>query len=110
MNNKEVDGLKINVAPFKLKTPMQTADAFTNLYVKSLPVDFSREKLTALFSKFGTITSTMLRFLPSETPAHAYGFGFVNFEVFAFFAFFLSFFPKKNKINAEARGGPGGDQ
>lgn len=48
-----------------------------NLYVKNFPMDWDKEQLHALFSKYGTVSSAKVMKTPSDTSR---GFGFVCFE------------------------------
>lgn len=51
---------------------------FTNIYVKNVDAEVTQEEFTALFEKFGSVTSAVLQF-DEETKASK-GFGFVNFD------------------------------
>jgi polyadenylate-binding protein len=51
--------------------------AWTNCYVKHIPLSWTVEKLTETFAAYGTVTSATIM----KTPAgESRGFGFVNFE------------------------------
>jgi polyadenylate-binding protein len=80
---EKVNGMKIQqkivtVQPFRPKAERGGGDkaTFTNVYVKNLPEDFTKEKLNELFAPFGDITSSMVAIENGK----AKGFGFVNFE------------------------------
>jgi len=68
---------KVTVQPFKSKKDRGGSDKnkFTNLYVKNLPEDYTKEKLDELFSKYGTVTSSMIAMQDDKSK----GFGFINF-------------------------------
>lgn len=70
---------KVHVARFKPKAERSGDEdtAFTNLYVKNLPEDFTEEKLKEKFEAFGAITSSMLSF---DEDGSFKGFAFVNYE------------------------------
>jgi len=77
VNGMQIAGQKVNVAPFKSKKERGGGDKtkFTNLYVKNLPEDFTKEKLDELFSRHGAITSSMI----AQSEDKSKGFGFVNY-------------------------------
>jgi len=80
---KRVDGKiianeKVTVAAFKSKKERGiNKNYFTNLYVKGLPADWSKEKLEQMFAKHGTITSSMIAV---DKEQKTRGFAFVNFQ------------------------------
>lgn len=81
VNGMVIASLEVQVKPFKPKAERQGNDgaggAFTNLYVKNFPKDFTEEKFTKAFEEHGTITSFHL---PTNEDGTLKGFGFVNFE------------------------------
>ncbi|THH20704.1 hypothetical protein EW146_g735 [Bondarzewia mesenterica] len=50
---------------------------FTNLYVKNLDLEVTQDEFTELFSKYGTVTSSIVQV---DDEGKSKGFGFVNFE------------------------------
>jgi polyadenylate-binding protein len=50
---------------------------FTNVYVKNLPLEWSKEDLETQFGKYGQVTSSMLNV---DADGKSKGFGFVNFK------------------------------
>jgi len=50
---------------------------YTNVYIKNIPEDTSKEDFNALVSKFGNVTSI---FLPTHPDGKLKGFGFANFQ------------------------------
>jgi polyadenylate-binding protein len=78
VNGMAIAGVKVSVAPFKSKKDRGTDKTrFTNIYVKNIPEDFTKERLDDLFSQYGAITSSMIATSPDEKSR---GFGFVNFS------------------------------
>jgi polyadenylate-binding protein len=77
VNGTELKGKVIIVASFvpKDKRP-KDRNKFTNVYIKNLPDNCTKDKLEAIFSQFGTITNSACMFNEKE----ARHFGFVNFE------------------------------
>lgn len=57
LDGSEVDGTKISVEPFKQRAQRQSANQWTNLYVKHFPGDWSDDAIAELFSAYGKITS-----------------------------------------------------
>jgi polyadenylate-binding protein len=78
VDGKMIGGQTVQVMPFKPKRERQAANKFTNLYVKNVPLDYEEAKFTALFAKYGTITSSKLS---TDAEGKSRGFGFVNFSV-----------------------------
>lgn len=78
VDGKLIAGQKVNVAPFKSKRERgETKTRYTNIYVKNLPLDVTKDKLDEMFGKHGKITSSMLA---TAEDGKSRGFGFVNFE------------------------------
>jgi len=78
VDGKVIAEQKVSVAAFKSKKDRGAAKTkFTNLYVKNLPSDFTKDKLDALFGKYGKVTSSVLAF---DKDQKSRGFGFVNFQ------------------------------
>jgi len=78
VNGMVIAGHKVSVAPFKSKKERGGDDKtnYTNLYVKNVPEDLTKEAFEDLFKKFGTVNSSMLAMEGDKNK----GFGFVNFE------------------------------
>lgn len=77
VDGKMIGGNKVNVAPFKSKKERGGNNLkFTNVYVKNLPVDMTKEAMDELFGKYGQVSSSMLSM---DTEHKSKGFGFVNF-------------------------------
>jgi polyadenylate-binding protein len=79
VDGKMIADQKVSVAAFKSKKDRggESKNQYTNLYVKNIPAEFTKEKLEELFSKYGTITSCMVA---SDNEGKGKGFGFVNFQ------------------------------
>ena len=62
VNNKTILNRKVIVEPYKNKSERgSTETTFTNVYVRNLPINYTEEALTTFFSKYGTITSAVLK-------------------------------------------------
>lgn len=79
VDGKVIANEKVSVAAFKSKKERGGANKnkFTNIYVKNLPSDMSKEQMDELFGKYGTITSSMVAF---DKESKNRGFGFVNYQ------------------------------
>jgi polyadenylate-binding protein len=84
VDGKVIAGEKVTVQAFKSKkerTGGQSKNTFSNVFVKNLPADVSKEALDALFAKHGTITSSMISpAKDTQDPTKAAAFGFVNYS------------------------------
>jgi polyadenylate-binding protein len=85
VDGKMIDGNVVSVAAFKSKKERggSTDVKFTNVFVKNLPQTFKQEDLDKLFSKCGTITSSMLPLSDKEEDKKnnlIKGFAFINFQ------------------------------
>lgn len=76
LNGASIDEMEVSVTPFVRVQDRAGQPEWTNLYVKQFPVAYDEEKLTALFSPFGTIASV---FINKDEEGKSRGFGFVNF-------------------------------
>eukprot|EP01028_Stygiella_incarcerata_P014537 TRINITY_DN97_c0_g1_i1.p1 TRINITY_DN97_c0_g1~~TRINITY_DN97_c0_g1_i1.p1 ORF type:complete len:562 (-),score=158.39 TRINITY_DN97_c0_g1_i1:216-1901(-) len=74
----EIEGQHISVQPFKPKSDRETA--FTNLYVKNFPKEFTDEQFREMFTPFGDVSSAVV--IRNEEHVSR-GFGFVNFKTAA---------------------------
>jgi polyadenylate-binding protein len=73
-----IDGQKVSVALYKSKKERGGFDnnTYTNVFVKNLPENCTKEELEELFSKHGKITSCVIS---PDTTTKNRAFGFVNF-------------------------------
>jgi len=78
VNGMVIAGKKVYVAAFKPKA-QRGADqnTYTNLYVKNLPTDMTKERFEEMFQEHGKVTSSMLA---TDEEGKAKGFGFINYE------------------------------
>jgi polyadenylate-binding protein len=76
-DGKLIQNQKISVTPFKPKRERADKVRYTNIYVKHLPPDFTKEKLDVLFRKYGSITSSMLA---NDKDGKFKGVAFVNYS------------------------------
>jgi len=82
VDGKVISGHKVSVSLFKSKKERGGNNQFkyTNVFVKNLPVDTTKEALDKMFSEFGTVTSSMVTADKDTVVAGgARAFGFVNF-------------------------------
>jgi polyadenylate-binding protein len=86
VDGKVIAGQKVSVSLFKSKKDRggTSRSVFTNVYVKGLPAEWSKEKVDEVFGKYGAITSSMLSPpLPptAETKSESKhrGFAFINY-------------------------------
>jgi len=79
VDGKVIAGQKVEVSAFKSKKERGglNKNKYTNVYVKNLPEDATKEKVDELFSKYGKITSSMFAF---EKENKTRAFGFINYE------------------------------
>jgi len=80
VNGKMIAGKQVSVTVFKSKKERGgNQKQFTNVYVKNLPDDITKERLEEIFAKYGDITSSYLGHSnTSKLPSKP--FGFVNFK------------------------------
>jgi polyadenylate-binding protein len=79
VDGKVIAGEKVSVSMFQSKKERNggaSAKQFTNVFVKNLPGEATKADVDAFFSKFGTITSSMVS--PTKDDATK-AYGFVNF-------------------------------
>lgn len=78
VDGKVIAGERVSVSMFKSKKERGGANKFkfTNIFVKNLPGEATKEQLDELFSKYGTITSSMVN---STKDDKTKAFGFINF-------------------------------
>lgn len=79
VDGKMIAGKKVSVAPFKSKKERGSVKSFTNVFVKNLPAETTKEQLHELFAAYGTINSSIISIGLSD-PKNARAHGFVNFE------------------------------
>jgi polyadenylate-binding protein len=79
VDGKVIAGQKVEVSAFKSKKERGglNKNKFTNIYVKNLPEDITKEKVDELFGKYGKITSSMIAF---EKENKTRAFGFINYS------------------------------
>lgn len=77
VDGKVIAGEKVSVSAFKsFKERGGNKFRFTNVYVKNLPSNMTKEKLEELFNRYGTVTSSLI----SQGPAGSDKvFAFVNY-------------------------------
>ena len=83
VNGKVIAGQKVSVSRFLSKKERfpggNSNTVFTNVFLKNLPDNFTKEQLDRLCSKFGEITSSMIA-SKGEDGKVGRGFGVVNFK------------------------------
>eukprot|EP00928_Gymnodinium_smaydae_P019535 TRINITY_DN174_c0_g1_i4.p1 TRINITY_DN174_c0_g1~~TRINITY_DN174_c0_g1_i4.p1 ORF type:complete len:539 (-),score=167.53 TRINITY_DN174_c0_g1_i4:603-2219(-) len=75
VNGMQIGDNTVQVCMFVKNSEREGATIFTNLYVKHMPADWDEAKVTEVFGKFGTITSSCMQKDPKGR-----SFAFVNFE------------------------------
>jgi len=78
-NGKVILGQKVSVQPFKSKKERGGVNkgVYTNVFVKNLPSDISKEGMEAIFTKYGPVTSSIVN---ADKDNGARCFGFINFH------------------------------
>jgi len=78
VDGKVIAGQKVSVQSFKAKKERGGSQGnFTNIYVKNIPDEITQDRIQAMFSKAGRITSI---FIASDAEGKSKGFGFINYE------------------------------
>jgi len=78
VNGKLITGEKVEVSAFKSRKERGgNKFRFTNVYVKNLALDMTKDKMNEMFGKYGPITSSMMA---EGEDDKSRGFGFVNFK------------------------------
>lgn len=79
VDGKVIAGERVSVSLFKSKKERGGANKFkyTNIFVKNLGGDVTKEQLDGLFAQYGTITSSMVNATKDDKTK---AFGFVNFS------------------------------
>lgn len=83
VHGKLISGAKVEVSAFKSRKERGgNKFRFTNVYVKNLPLEWTKEELEKRFGSYGTITSAHINITQStpEDTNKSKNFGFVNFE------------------------------
>jgi polyadenylate-binding protein len=84
VNGKGIAGQTVEVKPFNSSKREKKNSSFTNVFVKNLPSNYTKEQLDELFGKYGKITSSMVkvssRAVKGQDEEKKSAFGFVNFE------------------------------
>lgn len=81
VDGKVIKGEKVSVQKFvskKERPSAQQKNNYTNVFVKNLPLDFTKEQLDEIFGQFGTITSSTIN-VPEKKDDKTRAFGFINF-------------------------------
>lgn len=79
MNGKYVNDRQVTVTHYKPKSERQKKspdETFTNVYIKNLPKDMDKDKLTKMFSEFGEVQNAVVI---TNEEGNSRGFGFANF-------------------------------
>jgi len=82
VNGMLLAGQKVSVMKFKPKKEREqdVQNTFTNIFVKSLPLDVTEVKLKEMFGKYGEIQNAAIMVGPdAESKIVSKGFGFVNY-------------------------------
>lgn len=80
VDGKMIANQTVSVQPFKSKKERGTdQQKFTNVFVKNLPAEYTKEAMETLFSTCGKITSALWNIDQSQQPATR-SYGFINFE------------------------------
>jgi len=79
INNMVIAGQTVEVGMFTRKSDRVNQTKWTNIYVKNIPESWDQDKLKEYFTKFGEVTSAMIKTTPDEEETTSKGFGFVNF-------------------------------
>jgi len=80
MNGQDLCGKECFVGPFqprKERVPEESAEKWTNVYVKHLEKTVDEDRLKHIFEQWGPITSAVIM---RDEKGESKGFGFVNFE------------------------------
>eukprot|EP00604_Paraphysomonas_vestita_P002378 CAMPEP_0174819582 /NCGR_PEP_ID=MMETSP1107-20130205/2898_1 /TAXON_ID=36770 /ORGANISM="Paraphysomonas vestita, Strain GFlagA" /LENGTH=654 /DNA_ID=CAMNT_0016033363 /DNA_START=107 /DNA_END=2071 /DNA_ORIENTATION=+ len=77
VNGMILEDKEVVVGPFLRRQERSTQNEWTNLYIKQFPESWSEEKLTQLFSAFGTVLSLKVAI---DENGKSKCFGFVDFE------------------------------
>lgn len=78
INGMLIAGQTVQVGMFTRKSERVNQTKWTNLYVKNIPKSWDSEKLQEFFTKYGTVTSALVK--KEEGEETHKGFGFANFE------------------------------
>lgn len=74
-----IDGSAVIVETYKnIKERGTLNNSFTNVYVKNIPVEWTKAELESYFAKFGEVTSSYVAF--DDEKKIGKGFGFINFK------------------------------
>jgi polyadenylate-binding protein len=76
VNGMSIEGQTVYVGPFKKREARGSANNWTNVFVKNLPLDMDEATLSTLFGEHGEITSIKLQV---DEEGKSKGFGFVNY-------------------------------
>jgi len=70
----------VQVGMFTRKSERVNQTKWTNIYVKNIPESWDSAKLQEFFTKYGEVTSAMIKTVPEGEETTSKGFGFVNFQ------------------------------
>jgi len=81
---KKVNGMTIEnqvvfVGQFKKREARGSANNWTNVFVKNLPIEMGEDELRKMFEEYGEITSMKLEYNEENEEKVSKGFGFINF-------------------------------
>lgn len=79
VNGMNIEGKVVYVGHFKKRESRSSANNWTNLYVKNIPVEWDEDALSKLFGEHGEITSLKIMRGVEDDENKSRGFGFVNF-------------------------------
>jgi polyadenylate-binding protein len=76
INGHVLEDREIYVGTFLRRQDRASTNEWTNLYAKNFPKDWTEERLTEVFSPFGTITCLKIK---QDKDGNSMGFGFIDF-------------------------------
>lgn len=76
INGHVLEDQEVYVGTFLRRQDRASTNEWTNLYVKCFPKSWSEERLSELFSPYGTISSVKIK---TDKEGNSLGFGFVDF-------------------------------
>lgn len=77
VNGKVIAGRQVTVSFFKPKEQRTERNKFTNVFVKNIPLNWSKEQFVQLFMNYGNVTSNLLVI---DQNGVSKGFGFINYS------------------------------
>mmetsp|Transcript_19997 Transcript_19997/g.33705 ORF Transcript_19997/g.33705 Transcript_19997/m.33705 type:complete len:619 (-) Transcript_19997:244-2100(-) len=76
INGHMLEDKEIYVGTFLRRQDRASTNEWTNLYAKNFPKDWTEERLTEVFSPFGTVTCLKIKL---DKDGNSMGFGFIDF-------------------------------